>query len=115
MSYVDCFVAAVATAKRDEYVEFSKTTGALMREHGVISMVEYWGDDIPDGEQTSFPLAVKCAADETVVVSLMVWPSKAARDEGMPKVMSDPRMHAIEMPFDGKRAIMGGFEMLLEH
>lgn len=115
MSYVDIFVAPVKKDGREAYLDFSRKTGALCREFGVTRMAEYWGDDVPDGEVTSYPMAVKCADDEVVVVSIMEWPSKAKRDEGMGKMMSDPRMSAIQMPVDGKRAIMGGFETLMEH
>jgi uncharacterized protein YbaA (DUF1428 family) len=45
-----------------------------------------------------------------------VWPSRQARDEGMKKVMADPRIQSNvnPMPFDGKRLIFGGFEVLVE-
>ena len=78
--------------------------------------MEAWGDNVPEGQITSFPMAVKCQEDETVVFSSVVWPSKAVRDAGWQAVMDDPRMHsdANPMPFDGKRLIYGGFEMLLE-
>jgi uncharacterized protein YbaA (DUF1428 family) len=38
------------------------------------------------------------------------------RDEGMKKVMADPRLQpdTNPMPFDGKRMIYGGFEMIVE-
>jgi len=38
------------------------------------------------------------------------------RDEGMKKVMADPRMQPDKnpMPFDGKRLIYGGFEVLVD-
>ena len=51
-----------------------------------------------------------------MVFSWLVWPSKAVRDAGMAKVMADPRMkpEANPMPFDGKRLIYGGFEVLVE-
>jgi uncharacterized protein YbaA (DUF1428 family) len=32
----------------------------------------------------------------------------------MKKVMEDSRMRAEDMPFDGKRLIYGGFEVLLD-
>ena len=32
----------------------------------------------------------------------------------MKKVMDDPRMKNTTMPFDGKRMIYGGFEMILD-
>ena len=42
--------------------------------------------------------------------------SKKVRDEGMKKVMADPRLQPDKnpMPFDGKRLIYGGFEMLVD-
>lgn len=112
MTYVDCFVAPVAKARRADYVAFSQAAGVIYRDLGVLDIVEYWGEDVPDGVQTSFPLAVKATADEVVTISMIVWPSRAARDAGNAKVMEDPRMHALDMPFDAKRAIMGGFESL---
>jgi uncharacterized protein YbaA (DUF1428 family) len=38
------------------------------------------------------------------------------RDQGMKKVMSDPRLQPENnpMPFDGKRMIYGGFEMIVD-
>lgn len=44
----------------------------------------------------------------------ITWPSRSARDEGMKKVMDDARMKDMTMPFDGKRMIYGGFEMILD-
>jgi len=78
--------------------------------------VECWGDDVPGGEVTSFPMAVKCRPDEIVVFSWILWPSRQARDEGMKKAMADARLKpdANPMPFDGKRLIFGGFEMIVE-
>jgi uncharacterized protein YbaA (DUF1428 family) len=51
-----------------------------------------------------------------VVFSWILWPSRAARDQGMKKVMADPRLQPDKnpMPFDGKRMIYGGFEMIVE-
>jgi uncharacterized protein YbaA (DUF1428 family) len=47
-----------------------------------------------------------------------VFPSRAARDEINDKVMKDPRMAEMmdpkNMPFDGKRMIYGGFEMMVD-
>ena len=74
------------------------------------------GDDVPDGEVTSFPKAVQCKEDETVVFSWAVWPSKTVRDAGMQKMMADEAMQNMEnsMPFDGKRLIYGGFQMVVD-
>ena len=112
MSYVDGFVAAVPTANRDAYRKHAETALALFREHGATRCVECWGDDVPEGKLTSFPLAVQRKPDETVVFGWLVWPSRAARDTGFKKAMEDPRMAGTEMPFDGKRMIFGGFEII---
>lgn len=116
MNYVDGFVAAVPTANKEEYREHVKKAVLVFRDHGALTMVECWGDDVPDGKVTSFPMAVKCQPDETVVFSWIVWPSREVRDAGMKKVMEDPRIQpdVNPMPFDGKRLIFGGFEVLVE-
>lgn len=115
MSYIDGFVAAVPTANKQQYFEHAKLSAVVFKEHGALKITEAWGDDVPDGEVTSFPLAVKCEDNETVVFSTVVWPSKEARDAGWKAVMEDPRMAPENnpMPFDGKRLIYGGFDVLL--
>ncbi|PPD02800.1 MAG: RNA signal recognition particle [Methylobacter sp.] len=116
MSYVDGFVLAVPTANKQLYLEVAKTMAAIFKEYGALKIVECWGDDVPEGEHTSFPMAVKCQPDETVVFSWILWPSRQTRDESMAKAMADPRMcqdHQT-LPFDGKRVIFGGFDILLE-
>jgi uncharacterized protein YbaA (DUF1428 family) len=115
MDYVDGFVAAVPTANRDAYLAHAKMASTVFKEHGAKAVMECWGDDVPEGKLTSFPMAVQRKADETVVFSWVVWASRAARDAGWEKVMADPRMapDVAPMPFDGKRLIYGGFEVLL--
>jgi uncharacterized protein YbaA (DUF1428 family) len=77
-------------------------------------VLECRGGDVPHGKLTSLPMAVTCQPDETVVFSSVVWPSCQARDEGIKKIMADPRLASISMPFDGKRMIFGGFQTLVE-
>ena len=115
MNYVDGYVIAVPTARRDDYKALAEKAAAIFKENGAISVVECWGNDVPDGKLTSFPMAVKKTDDETVVFSWIAWPSKTVRDEGMKKSMEDPRMKfdPQSMPFDGKRMIFGGFEVLV--
>ncbi|WP_166362557.1 DUF1428 domain-containing protein [Pseudomonas akapageensis] len=115
MSYVDGFVAAVPTLKREAFKQHAETMAKFFKEVGALSVVECWGDDVPEGKVTSFPMAVKCREDETVVFSWIVWPSRQIRDAGMQKVMADPRMQpdVNPMPFDGQRMIFGGFEMVV--
>jgi len=114
MNYVDGFVLAVPTANRDTYREHAHWAAKIFKEHGALTVVECWGDDVPDGKLTSFPLAVQRKPDETVVFSWITWASRAERDAGMKKVMEDTRMKGVKMPFDGQRMIYGGFAVLLD-
>lgn len=114
MQYVDGFVAAVANSNRDAYQRHATEAAALFKEHGAERVVECWGDDVPEGKLTSFTMAVKRESDESIIFSWITWPSKEARDAGWKKVMADERMNGMQMPFDGKRMIHGGFEVLLD-
>jgi uncharacterized protein YbaA (DUF1428 family) len=116
MSYVDGFLCAVATTKRDEYVQYAQRIDKMFKEAGALAVVECWGDDVPEGKLTSFTMAVKREPDETVVFSWVLWPSKAVREAAWKKLMEDPRMDpkTNPMPFDGKRMIYGGFETIVE-
>jgi uncharacterized protein YbaA (DUF1428 family) len=116
MAYVDGFVVPVRTDKREAYRKMAAEAAGIWKEHGAVSVTECWGDDVPDGKVTSFPMSVKLEPGETVVFSWVVWPSKAARDEGNKKVMEDPRMQPTgeELPFNMQRIIFGGFEPIVE-
>jgi uncharacterized protein YbaA (DUF1428 family) len=93
----------------------AKRTAPIFKKHGALRVVETWGDDVPEGKITSFPMAVKLEADETVVFSWIIWPNKDTRDTGMKASMEDPDMdYDSELPFDGKRMIFGGFEIMFD-
>jgi uncharacterized protein YbaA (DUF1428 family) len=116
MTYVDGFVAAVPTANREKFQKHAEEAAVVFKENGALKVVECWGDDVPEGEVTSFPLAVKRKPDETVVFSWIIWPSREVRNTAMKAVTADPRMQPSvnPMPFDGKRMIFGGFVPIVE-
>ena len=116
MSYVDGFVLAVPKENLEAYKELARKAGKVWMEHGATAYVEAIGDDVPYGELTSFPRAVQAKEDEIVVFSWIVYPSRQKRDEVMGKVMADPRLEGrmMDMPFDGKRMIFGGFVPFIE-
>ena len=116
MSFVDGFVAAVPAANKQLYRKHAEAAAAVFKEHGALRVVECWGDDVPEGKLTSFPLAAKREPTEVVVFSWIVWPSRQARDEAWKKAMEDPRLkpEANPMPFDGIRLIYGGLEVLVD-
>ncbi|OHB38516.1 MAG: RNA signal recognition particle [Phenylobacterium sp. RIFCSPHIGHO2_01_FULL_70_10] len=111
MPYVDGFVLAVPKDNVEAYKDLARRAGEVWMEYGALTYVECAGDDVPEGETTSFPMAVKARADEVVFFSWITYVSKESRDEIVAKVMADPRLQADEsaMPFDGKRMIFGGF------
>ncbi len=119
MSYVDGFVLAVPTARKQEFIEHATRANAVFIEQGALRSFECWGDDVKAGRQTDFPRSVQATAEETVVFSWIEWPDKATRDAAMAKMdemMKDPRMDPAKnpMPFDGKRMIYGGFVPVVE-
>lgn len=116
MNYVDGFAAAVPAANKEKYIQHARAAANVFKEHGALKLVECWGDDVPSGELTSFPQAVQCKDDEVVAFSWILWPSKEVRNNAMPKIMADPRLQCDTnpMPFDGKRLIYGGFQMVVD-
>jgi len=116
MAYVDGFVLAVPRDRIEDYRALAATAAAVWKEHGALAVVECVGDDVPVGELTSFPRAVQLAEGEVVVFSWIVHPSRADRDRINAAVMADERIdkNFAALPFDGKRMIYGGFEVLLE-
>lgn len=108
--YVDGMAVPVASENKQAFIAAGEALGPLFKEYGALSVVDCWGDDVPEGEHTSFPMAVKLGAGEVVCFSWISWPSKAVRDEAWAKLMDDPRMiEGRDMPYDGKRMIIGGF------
>lgn len=114
MAYIDGFLIPVPADKKSAYIEAAKAFQPLAREYGALRIVECWGDDIKDGKVTDFKRSVAAEPGESVVFSWIWWPSKAVRDAANAKMMEDPRMKDMAMPFDGKRMIFGGFEVMLD-
>ncbi|HEY9218461.1 MAG TPA: DUF1428 family protein [Phenylobacterium sp.] len=111
MAYVDGYVLAVRKDRLDDYKAMATQGAAIWKEYGALAYVECVADDVPYGELTSFPRAVQATDEETVIFAYIVYESREQRDEINAKVMVDPRMHMElgDMPFDGKRMIVGGF------
>ncbi|XLZ68659.1 DUF1428 domain-containing protein [Massilia sp. SR12] len=118
MAYVDGFLVPVPKDKMEAYLDMSRKCGKVWREHGALQYRETVADDVKVGVHTSFPQAVKLEEGEVVVFSWIVYESRAERDRINEAVMADPRlkemMDPATMPFDGKRLVFGGFEMLID-
>jgi uncharacterized protein YbaA (DUF1428 family) len=117
MRYVDGFVVPVPKKNLKAYRAMAKKVGKVWREHGALDFREHVADDVKVGKWTSFPRSVKLKSGETVVLSWIVYKSRAHRDRINTKVMKDPRlapmMNTKALPFDGKRMIFGGFKFLV--
>jgi uncharacterized protein YbaA (DUF1428 family) len=116
MTYFEGFVVPVPEANRDAYRQHASEFAPLVQDFGVKRMVESWDSDVPEGKVTDFRKAVDARPDEKVVFSWFEYDSKAERDAANEKFMSDPRMRDMgaNMPFDGKRMIIGGFDAIVE-
>jgi uncharacterized protein YbaA (DUF1428 family) len=111
MSYIDGFVIAVPTARKQDFLDHANACDGMFMDLGALRVLECWADDVPDGKVTDFRRAVQARDDETVVFSWIEWPDKATRDAAFKTMMDDPRADPANnpMPFDGKRMIYGGF------
>jgi len=113
MPYIEGFVLAVPTANKEAYRKLAQEASARFRQFGATRLVECWGDDVPKGVLTDFYEATQAKDDETPVFSWIEYPDKATRDAANRKMMDDPSMGDMKMPFDGKRMFWGGFEIIV--
>jgi uncharacterized protein YbaA (DUF1428 family) len=116
--YVEGFVVPVPKRKLDEYKKIARKFGKICKEHGAVDYVECVAEDVKKGKVTSFPQAVQLKRGETVVFSWIGFKSRKHRDRVWEKVMADERTKKIivpeQMPFDGMRMFMGGFEVMVK-
>jgi uncharacterized protein YbaA (DUF1428 family) len=118
MRYVDGFIVPVPKKSLEAYRRLAQKAGKIWREHGALEFRECVAEDVKVGKLTSFPRSVKLKPGETVVFSWIVFKSRSERDRVNAKVMKDKRLAKMmdpkAMPFDAKRMIYGGFEVLVD-
>ena len=90
MRYVDGFVLPVPEKNLHAYRTIAQKAGKIWREHGALQYVEAVGDDLDVKMGVSFSRTIKLKPGETVVISFIVFKSRAARDRVNAKVMNDP-------------------------
>jgi len=114
--YVDGYIVPVPRDKVEHYRQVSQQAGELFREYGALEYCECLAEDVKPGKLTSFPQSVNATSEETIVFSWITFESRAERDRINALVMKDPRMNMdpASLPFDGKRMIFGGFEVLVK-
>lgn len=112
--HIDAYVLAVPEKNKQAYIQAATLFAAVAKDHGVIEVVENWEVKVPDGKITDFRQAVKAEPGEKIVFSWIIWPDEASAIASREAMMADPRMAEMgDMPFDGKRMIMGEFEPIL--
>ncbi|MBI2518501.1 MAG: DUF1428 domain-containing protein [Opitutae bacterium] len=115
--YVDGFVIPVPRKKLAAYRRMAVKASKVWRELGALDYKECVAEDSSAKFALSFPKGIKTKAGETVVFSYIVYKSRAHRDRVNAAVMKDPRIAAMcdpkDMPFDCKRMLYGGFEVMV--
>ncbi|HEX8302854.1 DUF1428 domain-containing protein [Sphingomonas sp.] len=117
MTYIEGFLIPVPAANRDAFEQHARMCAPFFQKHGVTRVVEAWGDDVPDGKVNDLKKSVNAEPGETVVFSWFEYPDKAARDAANASMRADSEMAEMggkDMPFDGARMIMSGFESIVE-
>lgn len=133
MSYFDAYLIPVPEGKLAQYQVFSARIAAIYREYGSLRVVDCLLDpEAGDGaafhaegareaasaaELRDFRAAADTRPGEVVVLSFTEWPSKAVRDDALPRVLADPRVQpdpGEDMIFEGTRLVAGAFLTLLE-
>ena len=118
MRYVDGFVLPVPKKNLAVYRTIAQKAGKVWREHGALQYIEAAGDDLEVKFGVSFTKMMKPKPGETVVISFILYKSRKDRDRVNEKVLADPRMKKMmekgPMPFDVKRMVYGGFQLLVD-
>nr|WP_306154738.1 DUF1428 domain-containing protein [Roseovarius sp. MMSF_3281] len=114
MTYIAGILTPVPNENKEAYITSVRKAWPLFKDYGALQMVEAWGDYIPEGEHTDFKSAVALKDDETVCFSWIIWPDKETHDKCGASMQTDPRWQDMDMPFDGKRMMWGGFTPIVE-
>ena len=114
--YVNSYVLGVPEEKKQDYVRIANLFAEIASDCGALEIFENWELDVPEGESTDYRKAIRAEPGEKVVVSWIIWPDRETGARAHESMFADPRMATIgEMPFDGKRMILGGFEPILAY
>ena len=118
MHYVDCYVLPVPKRNLRAYRQIARKAGAVWKDHGALEYRECAGNDLGPKWGVPFPKLLKLKRGETVVFAWIVFKSRRHRDAVNAKVIKDPRMNRMmnpnKPPFDHKRMVYGGFEMMVD-
>jgi uncharacterized protein YbaA (DUF1428 family) len=113
--YVDGYLLPVPKKNVKAYKKMAELGRKVWMKHGALSYVEAVGEDLDVKWGLPFPKGMKLKKGETAVFAFITYKSRAHRDKVNAAVMKDPLMKAPKkMPFDFKRMMMGGFDVIVE-
>jgi uncharacterized protein YbaA (DUF1428 family) len=126
MKYIDGFVIPMPKKNLPAYRKMAEEAGKIWKKYGAIEYIESVGEDLnPDVpaemKRVTFTQIAGANPGETVVFSYILFNSRQHRDEVNAKVMKEmeaemdkPENKDKPMPFDMKRVVYGGFDVIVE-
>ena len=116
MAYIDGFLIPVPADRMDDYRASAERMAPLFREWGALRVVETVEDHFMEGKVNDFHTAVIAEEGEKTIFSWTEWPDKETRDAAWAKMeqYAEDNPEIMDMPFDGRRMIMGGFAPILD-
>lgn len=117
MSYVDGYILPIPKRGLRAYRRMAEIGRKMWMKHGALDYKECAGDDLAPKWGTPFTGLLKLKPNETAVFAYIVFKSRAHRDRVNKKVMKEMNEMGgppMDMPFDMKRMVYGGFKTLVE-
>jgi uncharacterized protein YbaA (DUF1428 family) len=117
-SYVDGYVIPIPKKNVAAYKKMASIGKRVWMKHGALDYKECVGEDFKIKGVVPFTKLVKTKPGETVIFAYVVFKSRKHRDQVNAKVMKDPEMdpkdmEKMKMPFDIKRMVYSGFEVIV--
>jgi uncharacterized protein YbaA (DUF1428 family) len=122
--YVDGFLLVIPKDRVEDYKKMAEGGRDTWMKHGALAYYECRGDDLVPPEMggdraRAFPEITGADGDQTVWFSFIIFKSKEHRDEVNAKVMQAMGEAAeeyknMQMPFDMKQMVYGGFQVEVE-
>ena len=115
--YADVYLLPIAEDKVDHYKKLATKAGKVFVKHGALKYREYVLSDPDAMGIIEFPKLLKLKPGETVTYAAVEFKSESHRKVVMKKVFADPGMkppEGMEMPFNYKRMVYGGFKILVD-
>jgi uncharacterized protein YbaA (DUF1428 family) len=122
--YVDGFLLVIPKDRVEAYKKMAEVGRDTWMKQGALAYYECRGDDLVPPEMggdraRAFPEITGADGDQTVWFSFIIFKSKEHRDEVNAKVMQEMGEAAeeyknMQMPFDMKQMVYGGFQVEVE-